>query len=174
YDPPELEFCISLAASIAKWMLDRGCPVGVFGNSEPSGPGAVHVPVASHPEQLRRVLETLALATPCGSVRRNRGTWWKGYVEADLRGAFVRPQLGQLLLREGSRLPFETSVAVVTAAVDAEVLTACRQLQRHRPLTVFYVQTPFGPARPDLRELHVVRVPYSEQWEDDERLQLAG
>ena len=66
YDPPELEFCVSLAASLAKWMLDRGYPVGLYGNGEPTGETAVRLPASGHPDQLRCVLELLALATPLG------------------------------------------------------------------------------------------------------------
>src|SRR5581483_685881 len=122
YDPPELEFCISLAASLAKWLLDRGHPVGLFGNGEPSGSNAVRLPVSRHPEQMRRVLETLALATPFGPVRRRGREWWEDSQLSALgpnRGAVRwRLPLGQLLLREAALLPYEVSIVLVTASLD--------------------------------------------------------
>ncbi|MBV8087925.1 MAG: DUF58 domain-containing protein [Chloroflexi bacterium] len=178
YDPPELEFCISLAASLAKWMLDRGYPVGLFGNGEPAGDNAVRLPVGSHPQQLRRILEVLALASPFGPVRRRGREWWEDTHFRDLaadRGAVRwRLPLGQLLLREAARLPYEVSIAVVTATFDAELLAACREVQRRRPVTVIYVASPAAAPEVALSGLNVLTVPYTDDWEGLDRLQLAA
>jgi uncharacterized protein (DUF58 family) len=176
YDPPELEFCISLAASLARWLLDRRHPVGLFGNGEPSGEHAVRVPVSSQPDQLQRILEVLALASPFGPVlyRPSPGTGGEGRLRAPDAGPRWRLPLGQLLLREAAHLPFDTSLMVVTARFDVDQLAACRELQRRRPLTVYYVQTAGQPLHPNLSGLRLITIPYPEDWTALERLQLAA
>ncbi|MBV8086448.1 MAG: DUF58 domain-containing protein [Chloroflexi bacterium] len=173
YDPPELEFCISLAASISRWLLQRGHPVGLFGNGEPAGEQAVRVPLSSQPDQLQRILETLALASPFGPVNRPL----KSEVQRADRldgGPRWRLPLGQLLLREAAHLPFETSIIVVTARFDVDQLAACRELQRRRPITIYYVQTEGQPLHPNLSGLRVITIPYPQDWTGLERLQLAA
>ncbi len=176
YDPPELEFSISLAASLSKWMLDRRYPVGLYGNGEPSGESAVRLPVSNQPAQLQRVLETLALATPFGPVRRRGREWWETtyFEEGGNRGSVRwRLPLGQLLLREAHKLPFEVSIILITTQFDPELLAACQELQRRRALTVLYVETKRSPAI-SFGGLDVVTVPYTDDWMDRERLQLAA
>ncbi|MGH2519750.1 MAG: DUF58 domain-containing protein, partial [Chloroflexota bacterium] len=172
HDPPELEFCVSLAVSMTKWLLDRGFPVGLFGNGDLAGPGAVRIPVSRAPDQLHRVMETLALATPFGPVRRTAEIWWQ-----DIGAHYVniRPPLAQVLLREAALLPYETSVMVVTAWFDRDLLTACTQLRRKRKLVIYYVQTGAGPEdAQSFGGLEVIPVPYPLDWEDLDRLQLAA
>lgn len=172
HDPPELEFCVSLAVSMSKWLLDRGFPVGLFGNGDLSGPGAVRIPVSRAPDQLHRIMETLALATPFGPVRRTADIWWQ-----DIGAHYVniRPPLAQVLLREAALLPYETSVMVVTAGFDRDLVTACTEVQRKRKLVIYYVQT--SGSLDDARlfgGVEVIPVPYPRDWEDLDRLQLAA
>ncbi|HEU0169046.1 MAG TPA: DUF58 domain-containing protein [Chloroflexota bacterium] len=178
YDPPELEFCVSLAASVAKWMLDRGYPVGLYGNGEPTGDAAVRLPASGHPDQLRRILELLALATPLGPVRRRGREWWEDMrfrdISADRGAVRWRLPLGELLLREAARLPFEVSIVIVTTMFDSELLAACHEVQRRRPVTVLYVQTPLGSPEAPLAGLNVITVPYIEDWQEHDRLLLAA
>ncbi|HUZ75967.1 MAG TPA: DUF58 domain-containing protein [Chloroflexota bacterium] len=174
WDPPEIEFCISLAASLAKWLLDSGCPAGLFGNGEPSGPGAVRVPVSASPGQMHRILETLATASPFGPVSGLRRRWWDAYLgQTAATAATVRAGLGQLILREAPRLPFEASVLVVTAEADVDLLAACLEVQRRRPVTVFLLDSP-GASHLNMPGLRVVHVPYQANWEELERLPLAA
>ncbi len=175
YDPPELEFCISLTASLARWMLDRGYPVGVFGNGEPIGSNAVRLPISNHPEQLQRILETLALASPFGPVQRRVPEGWIDpyATRLDERPSW-RLTLGQMMLRESPRLPFEASVVVVTTKFDVDLLAACREMQRKRPLRVLYVQTPDQPIHPNISGIDICTIPYDADWLTRDRFQLAA
>jgi uncharacterized protein (DUF58 family) len=173
YDPPELEFCISLAASLARWLLERGHPVAMFGNGEPNGEHAVRIPASNQSGQLQRILETLALASPFGPVSRPVESAVQRADRLD-NGPRWRLPLGQLLLREAARLPFETSIIVVTARFDVDQMTACRELQRRRPLTIYYVQTEGQALPPNLSGLRLITIPYPDDWTALERLQLAA
>jgi len=172
YDPPELEFCISLAASLAKWLLDKRHPIGLFGNGEPTGPGAVRLPVSGGPEQFQRVLETLALASPFGPVRTLRVEWWQGTDLPAYKAVTMRPPMSQLLLKESARLPFEISILLITADWDADLLAAVREVRRRRPVTVLFVQTAHSAAEAEGAD--AIHVPYAEGWQALERLQLAA
>jgi uncharacterized protein (DUF58 family) len=150
--PDELEFAISVAASLARWALDRRLRVGLVGNGAGQGAAGVRVPVGDGPEQLRRILEALALATPF---------------------AWQRTPIARLLASEAPGMPYEASVAVVTAKVDQEVVAAAMAVGRRRPVTVIHVRL---PGSPDVRVagLDVVTVPYEPGWEELERLSLAA
>lgn len=150
--PDELEFAISVAASLARWALDRRLRVGLVGNGAGQGPDGVRVPVGDGPEQLRRVLEALALATPF---------------------AWQRTPIARLLASEAPAMPYETSVAVVTAKLDREVVAAAAAVGRRRPVTVLHVRL---PGSPEVRVpgLDVVTVPYEPGWDELERLPLAA
>lgn len=85
-EPDELEFAISLAASVAAFASERGMAVGLCGNGN-SGGRALALPASRAPEQVGLVLELLARATsrptaPFASVLqgrdrclRNASTW---------------------------------------------------------------------------------------------------
>ncbi|MBV8084545.1 MAG: DUF58 domain-containing protein [Chloroflexi bacterium] len=144
---PELEFAISLAASLAKWANDRHYPFGLFGNgSRGDLGGAVRVPLASDPEQFRRVLEILALALP-----------------------YHETSIGPLLSREAARLPAEASVVLVTAALDPDLAPWLHGV-RGRALTVLAVSSSFGCA--SLPGVPVVPVPYLDGWTELEHVAL--
>jgi len=57
---------------------------------------------------------------------------------------------------------------------DGELLAACHEVQRRRPVTVIYVQTPSASLEAPMTGLNVVTVPYTEDWQARERLQLAA
>ncbi len=145
----ELEFAISIAASLAKWANDRHYPFALFGNgSRGDLGGAVRVPLASDPEQLRRVLEILARALP-----------------------YHETGIGPLIAREAPRLPLEASVVLVSAAVDADLAPWLHGV-RGRALTVFGVSTSASCAI--VPGLPVVDVPYVEGWADLDHLALGA
>jgi uncharacterized protein (DUF58 family) len=148
--PAQLEFAISLAASLARWGLDRKCPVGVFGNGSRGPTGSVRVPIAAGGDQLRRILEALAVATPFGE------------------GAF-----GPLLVAEARRLPFEAALVVVSSIIDGEVAAAVAEVARQRPITILKVGVGDAP-RPPLPGVQLIEVPYEENWENIQALSLAG
>jgi uncharacterized protein (DUF58 family) len=149
-DAPELEFVISLAASLARWGLERKYPVGVFGNGALAEGGGLRVPVSGDPLQLRRVLEALALSEP-----------------------FAQAGIGEVLLAEASHLPYESSAVVITAAFDQRLLAALEEVRRRRPVTVWFVKT--GPSlAPELPGIRVITVPYDDYWEQQDYVQLAA
>ncbi len=150
FDDPQLEFAISLAASLARWALNRKYPTGMFGNGAHEDTGAVRVPMSGDPDQARRILEALALASPFG-----------------------RKTIAQVMLDEAAQLPFEASVVLITASFDRLLLTAMEEVQRRRPLTVWYVKMPSSPAV-HLPGFNTLTVDYDEQWMEREQLQLAA
>jgi uncharacterized protein (DUF58 family) len=149
-DAPELEFAISLAASLARWGLDRKYPVGMFGNGARGESGALRVPISGDPLQLRRILEALALAAP-----------------------YAHTSVADVLLGEATRLPFEASVVLVTTNFDQRLMLAIGELRRRRPITVWFIKT--GPSlAPDIPGVRVVTVPYDDYWEQQDHVQLAA
>ncbi|HYW27220.1 MAG TPA: DUF58 domain-containing protein [Terriglobales bacterium] len=150
--PDQLEFAISVTASLARWALDRRYRVGLVGNGTGQGADGVRVPVGDGPEQLRRILEALALATPF---------------------AWQRTPISRLLASDAPGMPYETSVAVVTAKLDEDVLAAAADVARRRPVTVLHVRPPGSP-EVRVAGLDVVPVPYEPGWHELERLPLAA
>jgi uncharacterized protein (DUF58 family) len=149
YDPPELEFAISLAASFSRWALTQRIAVGLFGDGARGPMRAIRLPISRSPDHLRHILETLAVATP-----------------------FTNVSIGQVLAAEAPHLPFEASILLVTAALDEPLLAVLDDL-RHRPLTVLFVG---APGAPDLRikGLDLITVPYEPSWQQLDRLHLAA
>jgi uncharacterized protein (DUF58 family) len=150
--PDQLEFAISVAASLARWALDRRFRVGLVGNGTGLGVHGVRVAVADGPEQLVRILEALALATPF---------------------AWQRTPMARLLASEAPGLPYETSVAIVTAKLDHELLTAAAAVGRRRAVTVLHVRPPGSP-EVRVAGVDIVTVPYEPGWDELERLSLAA
>ncbi len=146
----ELEFCISLAASLARWGLEHKYPVGMFGDGACGEGGALRVPVSEDPNQLHRILESLALASP----------------HADSR-------IGEVLLRESAGLPLEASVVVITAGFDQRLLAAIDSVRRKRPVTVWFVKTSPVTA-PRLEGVPVLTIEYDPYWEQQDHVQLAA
>jgi len=146
----ELEFAISLAASLARWALDRKYPVGVFGDGACGEGGALRVPVSVDPRQLQRILEALALAGP-----------------------HTESRIAEVLLSESAGLPFEASVVLITAMFDQRLLASIDNVRRRRPLTVWYVKTGPGQA-PRLPGVPVLTIEYDDLWEQQDHVQLAA
>jgi uncharacterized protein (DUF58 family) len=111
-----LELAITAAASIARWGLDLGYHVGVSTNGAPSGGGdELGIPPAADAEQLVRALETLARIS-----------------------MFARTPLERLLARDRSRLPWGTTVVVISAVFPEPVLEVVHALTSlgHAPTLV--------------------------------------
>jgi uncharacterized protein (DUF58 family) len=146
YNPPELEFAISLAASLARWALAQKIAVGLFGNGARGPMRAIRLPISRSPDHLRRILETLAVATPFSSA-----------------------SIAQVLASEAPHLPFEASTVLVTTALDEPLLAVLDALRR-RPPTVFLI------GEPDIRitGLDIITVPYEPSWQKLDRLHLAA
>lgn len=102
----QLELSITAAASIVQWGLDQDYHVGVSTNGAPSGGGEeLGVSPAGDPEQLVRALEMLARVS-----------------------IFARTPLERLLARDRARLPWGTTVVIVSAVFPAPVLEAVESL----------------------------------------------
>ena len=103
---PQLELAITTAASIVKWGLEQDYHVGVSTNGAPSGGGdELGVPPAGDAQQLVRALEMLARVS-----------------------IFARTPLERLLARDRARLPWGTTVVVVSAVFPEAVLDVVRTL----------------------------------------------
>jgi uncharacterized protein (DUF58 family) len=120
-NPALLDLAIAAAASVAAWAGEQGYAVGLFSNGVQARPeideipsatgedrlregtvaGRVRLPPSSRPEQLPRVLETLARLIP----------YWGSPVE-------------ELFLKEQTRLPAGTTIVLVStaAATTPEVI----------------------------------------------------
>jgi uncharacterized protein (DUF58 family) len=150
--PDELEFAISVTASLARWALDRRYRVGLVANGTGQGKDGIRVPIGDGPGQLRRILEPLAVATPF---------FWQ------------RPPIARLLTAEAHGMPFETSVALVTASLNEDLLAAAAAVGRRRPVTVLHVR-PAAAAAARIDGVDIVTVPYEPGWDERERLPLAA
>ncbi|HEU5318527.1 MAG TPA: DUF58 domain-containing protein [Chloroflexota bacterium] len=101
-----LELAITTAASVAKWGLDQGYHVGVSTNGAPAGGGEeLGVPPAGDAQQLVRALDTLARIS-----------------------LFARTPLERLLSRDRARLPWGTTVVVISAVFPEPVLEVVQRL----------------------------------------------
>ena len=97
-----LELAITAAASVTRWGLEQAYQVGVATNGTPSGGGdELGVPPAGDAQQLVRALEALARIS-----------------------LFARTPLERLLARDRSRLPWGTTVVVISAVFPEPVMAA--------------------------------------------------
>lgn len=102
-----LELAATVAASVARWGLEQGYQVGVSTNGAPAGGGdELGVPPAGDAQQLVRALEVLARIS-----------------------LFARTPLERLLARDRARLPWGTTVVVISAVFPQAVLDVVDSLQ---------------------------------------------
>ncbi len=149
-EEPELEFAISLAASLARWALERKYPAGVFGNGTRGEGGGLRVPVSRHPGQLQRILEALALASLYG-----------------------QRHISEVMISEAASLPFESSAVLITASFDEGLLAAVDEVRRRRPSTVWYVKTR-PESLPRLTGVNLVTIEFDDYWEQQDHVHLAA
>jgi uncharacterized protein (DUF58 family) len=130
-----LELSIVAAASVAAWALDAGYLVGVTTNGAPAGGGdELGVPPAGDPQQIVRILDTLARIS-----------------------AFARTPLERMLAADRTRLPWGTTVVAVTATLPEPVLLALRSLATagHTAATIQIGGRPPAGAIAGIRTYHV-------------------
>jgi uncharacterized protein (DUF58 family) len=105
--PELIEHLISVAASIATWALERGYAVGVTANAPLA---QADQPLRAQPsrnrDQLRHVLETMAGIS-----------------------YFVTQEFGKFLVAESPRLPWGTTLALVTGYINEPILNAIGQVR---------------------------------------------
>lgn len=150
YDPDLQEFAVTVAASLARWAWEQGQPVGLFANGVMQ-PGAQQVRVrpASHRDQLTLILEALARLLPFG-----------------------RWPLAKSLQHEGLRLPYGTTVGVITALLTP---TLCQTLLSLRSRGFAVALVTLGPAcaAPPLAGIQHYPVGGHAEWERLQGLNLA-
>jgi uncharacterized protein (DUF58 family) len=102
-----LELAVLAAASVALWALEQGYQVGMTTNGAPAGGGdELSLPPASDPQHQVRILDLLARVS-----------------------AFARTPLETMLWRDRTRLPWGTTVVVVSAVLPETVLKALLSLE---------------------------------------------
>ncbi|MBI4318366.1 MAG: DUF58 domain-containing protein [Chloroflexi bacterium] len=108
YDPDLLELIITTTASVANWAVEQGYQIGLYANgSLRASDTIVKLPPSRDPEQLTRVMETLAMLVPSAAM-----------------------PLDTLLQTESHKLPFGATLLVVTAVLGDEILAELQALKR--------------------------------------------
>ncbi len=137
-----LELSIVAAASVASWGLEQGYHVGLATNGSPAGGGdEIGIAPAAGAQHLVRLLEALARVSQ-----------------------FARTPLEGMLRRDRTRLPWGTTVVVVTAVLSPTILEALDALRGggHAP-AVLHVGGKSPPAFPGLPVFHI---PEDVPWTD--------
>jgi uncharacterized protein (DUF58 family) len=147
YEPDELEFVISVAASLAAYAAEKRWAVGLRANGY-SGRVPIMLPPSAAPGQQREILECLTRASPIAS----------GPIAA-------------LLATPALRMPPGATLLLVTTVLDRGLVDAVRDLHRRgRAIFVVHLGTP-GIATPELF-CAVARIEYDENWTQREALVL--
>jgi uncharacterized protein (DUF58 family) len=149
YEPDDLEFVLSVAASLANYGLEKGWAVGLRGNG--TGAGApISVPVSAGPLQFREILESVTRAStvPNGTI-------------------------SALLAAPRSALRSRATLLLVTAMLDAALLLALDNLYRRgQAILVVFIAATGTPAPP--RRFPIIRIDYDENWSQRDTLVLGG
>jgi len=105
-DVERFEWAISVAGSIAAWAHDTGCTVGLSSNGcAPNMPEAIRVKPKRAPNQLSRLMESLAVLT-----------------------SFTALYFDLYLLSEQRHVPFGATMIVVTPLLTPEIEASLRRL----------------------------------------------
>lgn len=105
--PEQLERAVSVAGSVANYGVQQGWGVGVYANgSIPKSDQPIRVPPSRSPAQLSHILEALAAVT-----------------------AFGTSSIEQMMLRESTRLPWVSTIILVTAVVTEEMMVGLIRLK---------------------------------------------
>lgn len=107
FDPEQLERAVSVAGSVANYGMQQGWAVGLYANgSMPNADQPIRVPPGRSPDQLAHILEALAAVTEFGT----------GTIE-------------KMMLRESTRLPWASTMVLVTAVVTEEIMVGLMRLK---------------------------------------------
>ena len=107
FDPDLLERTISVAASMCNYGIQQGWGVGLFANGAvPNSDQPIRVQPGRSPTQLGNVLEALAAVTE-----------------------FATGAIDMMLMRESTHLPWVSTIVLVSAVVNEEILIALVRLQ---------------------------------------------
>jgi hypothetical protein len=147
-DSPELEFAISVAASLLADLASRKVAVGLFSSGTVAG-GPVAVPVSTSPAVLPAMLESLARARPSGGAR-----------------------FAQVLSDVGQTLQRGTSVVVVALRFSAASLAAVAELRRRNSVTAIWVGTERVTPPPIELFDGLLQARYTSDWQQRQVLEL--
>ncbi len=136
FDPDVLERAISVVASICNYAAEEKWGVGVYANgSVPGSDQPIRVAPGRSPDQIVRILEALAAVTE-----------------------FATGSIEILMHKESSRLPWATTLVLVTAVVTDDLLVALLRLrQAGRKITLISMTQEPPPG--DLRGILTYHVP---------------
>lgn len=147
------ERAVIAAGSLAAAYSEQRTPVGLLANcTYPGRDSAIRVPVSRAPGQMTRILEALAMAD-----------------------VFTLAPIQRMLTEEARRLPFGSTVALVTAVLTPALESSLERLRRQGVhAAVFYVGLGVAPARaggapvhdirPALEGIHFEQLPGSDAW----------
>jgi len=107
-NPDKLELAIVAAASIANRALSEEYRVGLYVNkNNPNTVELIRIPPSRHPEQLKHILETLAMVQPMESM-----------------------PITKMLVTESRILPWGSTMVVITASPNESLLSVLFQMKR--------------------------------------------
>lgn len=147
-DAPELEFTVSVAASLVADLVGRKIAVGLF-TAGSGSIGALAVRPTSSPDALSSMLDGLARAVPSTGA---------GFAN--------------LLVGEVGHLQRGTSVVTVSMDYSDEMMVAIAQLRRRHAVTAVWVETRRGAKPPPGLVDVVLRATHSDDWQQQEVLEL--
>jgi uncharacterized protein (DUF58 family) len=135
--PELMERAISVAGSLAALCAEMRLPVGLIANGYlPGSDQPLRLLPGRSPDQLLHILELLAAVT-----------------------AFATQPIEELLLRESPRLPWGSTLLVVTAVAHEELLATLLDLQRSGRKVVLFTLADQPPER-DLPGILVYHLPH--------------
>jgi uncharacterized protein (DUF58 family) len=146
----KLEFTVALAASIISNLSHQQVPTGLFAS------GSVHqVPVAHPPSTstaaLATVLEALACVSPFGGV-----------------------SFSNVLGMQAAMLGGGTTIVTIANDYPTSTLLALAELRRHHAVTAVWVESDFGSPPPAGLVDSQLSTRYSDDWRQQEELELTS
>jgi uncharacterized protein (DUF58 family) len=107
-NPEKLELAIVTAASIANKALSEEYRVGLYVNKNSPGTAElIHIPPSRHPEQLKHILEALALIHPVEAM-----------------------PVARMVVAESRNLPWGSTMVVIAAAPNESLLSVLFRMKR--------------------------------------------
>jgi uncharacterized protein (DUF58 family) len=149
YAPDEVELAVCVAASLARFAVERRMAVGVRGNGN-SRNALLDIAPSARDDQFGVLMEALAHANTLPSI-----------------------PLHELLNRPTPHIPSGATTIIVTAALRDNVLAAALDLQRRRrAFLLIHVASADTPTRAE--GLPVLKVTYDKTWSERQTLVLAA
>ncbi len=148
-EPDELEFTISVAASLVSALAATGIAVGLYANGTSAGAPVAHDP-SSASFALAQMLESLARLVPYGPM-------------------FVSGVLEEI----GRSLPRQTSIVVLAADFAEPTCAAVADLRRRHAVSALHILTGAGSPPPRDGVDALASIAYTDDWHDHDTLDVA-